>query len=818
MTNKMKRTTFFFMAMCVAFTVFQLHSSAAYSNSTENSFQIPVTLQDVWGRPLPDASFTVPSHIGARRVAISVPEVVRAEIPLMRAGGSSITHYYRLVEPTTSTIIIDNVTSETNPVFTFARITQPVRNIPRQPDRVPAQIVAPNPDGTLTYASWNTHDNTTRIGNPGRTLTGNTMPDFSRVGFREGLEEIPFLTEENSFVIRLEPNPTGDDTERIHAAIAKIGSQPVREHGFRGVVELAPGIFRISGEEGIQLNRSGVVLRGSGQGPDGTVIHYLHRPGVTAITHDWRNMAVGITVGTTDWRQTVQLSHQTAVVPGWYPVGTRRITLENADAFSAGDRIGLRRVPTLDWVNFMNMTMAAQWGFPTTDIPAEGAVPARNYALNFEHIIERIDGNHVYLQTPLVQGLHIPIDDEAFVSLINDETRVVNVGVENLRIKAMRESIETNDFNRGRTAIRIIGARDAFVRDITSVYFIFGAVNVYYNAANISVLNSSYLRPEVTYASARLYAFCVDGNPAIGNFSTQILFAGNYAQEARYEFVTGPAVGGPVVFIDGVGEQSRRGPQTHHRWAVGVLFDNIRMIDGGRFRIENRGAMGSGHGWAGANSVIWNVISEDILVARPPTAQNFIVGTGGILPNGHNFRAQGVESRDSTPEHEALVAAIREFHGDAHIENIRYTVEPISLYRAQVAYNQTGAYWNTAPNRPFLLRPMPDTTVEPNVAISGIHDKFASQVTIYINGRPIEAPLGNAANDFMFSLTANLTPGYHTIAATQTVNGIVSPLTAQRSVNVRNADGSYNNTPSGFVFNETNAARQNVVARQIPLR
>ena len=801
----MKRTTSLLIAICIAITLFNANAQP------NTSFDIPVTLQDVWGRPLPDASFTAPSHIGARNVTISVPEVVRAYIPQIRSGGRAMTFYYRLVEPVSSTLVIDVVTPETNPVFTFARIAQPVQNIPHQPDRVPAQIVAPNADGTLTYTAWNTHDNTTRIGNPGNTLTGNIMPDFSLVGFREGLEEIPFLTKENSFVIRLEPNATGDDTDRIHAAIAKVGNQPIREHGFRGVVELAPGIFRVSGEEGIQLNRSGVVLRGSGQGPDGTVIHYSHRPGESS-THEWRNVAVGITVGTTDWEQTVQLSHQTAVAPGWYPVGTRRITLENADAFTAGDRIRLRRVPTLDWVNFMNMTMTARWGFPTVDMPEEGAVPARNYAINFEHIIERIDGNHIYLQEPLVHGLHIPIDEEAFVSLINDETRIINVGVENLRIKATRENRVTSDITRGRTAIRVIGARDAFVRDISSVYFIFGAVNVYNNTANISVLNSSFLRPDVVYGTARLYAFCVDGNPTIGNFSTRVLFAGNYAQDARYEFVAGPAVGGPVVFTDGVGEQSRIGPETHHRWAVGILFDNIRMIDGGRFRIENRGNMGTGHGWAGANSVIWNVISDNVMVARPPTAQNFIVGTGGILPNGHNSRAQGVESAGSTPENHALVAAIREFHGDAHVENTNYTVEPISLFRAQAAYNQTGAYWNTVPNRPFLLRPMPDTTVEPNVAISGIHDKFASKVTIYINGKPIEAPLGNAENDFMFSLTANLTPGYHTIAATQTVNGVVSPLTAQRSVNVRNADGSYNNTPSGFVYNEGNAARQQVVA------
>ena len=40
----------------------------------------------------------------------------------------------------------------------------------------------------------------------------------------------------------------------------------------------------------------------------------------------------------------------------------------------------------------------------------------------------------------------------------------------------------------------------------------------------------------------------------------------------------------------------------------------------------NRGSMGSGHGWAGAQMVFWNCAAPLILVMQPPTAQNFAIG------------------------------------------------------------------------------------------------------------------------------------------------------------------------------------------------
>jgi len=743
----------------------------------------------------------------------------------------------------TFTLIVTPVQAEPHPGAPFSPTAAPIENQPIQPARVNATIVQPQEDGSLVYIPWVTHDSLAR-GVSGEDpelhrLEGNVLPDFSRVGFRENQEDLPFLTAAGGYYIHtLSPNLVGDDTARINAAITHVGAQPEQASGFRGVVELEAGVFRISGRDGILLNANGVVLRGSGQGPDGTVLAYTHRPGNAVHptnAHIFRNQATAITMGTNinetfgpnelgyfdaftfagaGKDTTLSHSNETAVVAGWYPVGSNTLTLPDGHGFQAGDRISLLRIPSRTHLDLMRLTTpSANWGFPTNNVNNNVGEPQLHYPLDFERVITAVNGNTITLNIPLMQGLNIPTDDTAIVRLIHENERVINVGIENLRIVAVREPGNLMSINRGRTAIRAIAVRDGFIRDTSSVFFPFAHTNIYHHATNISVLNNSYLSPAVVYHSARLYGFTVD-------HGTNTFFDGNYAQGARYEFVTGAATAGPHVFLDGVGEGSRIGPENHHRWAAGTLFDNIRMIEGntsilhasgaqnggrgviGRFRAEDRGGNGTGHGWTANTSMFWNVMSPDLMITRPPTGQNFVEGTSGIYTN-HNWRGQGGN---------AITNALRAMYGGgAHLMNIQNTVHPGSLFRAQWAYNYSGYYWNAVPNRPLLQRPAPETRVEETFTISGIHDMNAEAVYIYINGvLHGEATLGNATNRHVFSYTVTLTPGYHQIAAAQTVRGMVSHLTAQRSVNVLIAPGVQGTDPSGFVFTSENAATQNM--------
>lgn len=80
---------------------------------------------------------------------------------------------------------------------------------------------------------------------------GDTMPDFSRVGYRWGDVEIPSV----KVVKTLTPPRDGADaTGLIQEAIDRM-TEP-------GAILLKAGTYNVSGS--IHINRSGVVLRGEG--------------------------------------------------------------------------------------------------------------------------------------------------------------------------------------------------------------------------------------------------------------------------------------------------------------------------------------------------------------------------------------------------------------------------------------------------------------------------------------------------------------------------------------------------------------------------
>jgi hypothetical protein len=83
--------------------------------------------------------------------------------------------------------------------------------------------------------------------------------DFSYAGYGAGAG-LPLV---RGVALLVRPSG-GDDTALLRAAIAEAARLPRRADGMRGVVQLAPGRFRIAGQ--LRLDADGIVLRGS---PDG---------------------------------------------------------------------------------------------------------------------------------------------------------------------------------------------------------------------------------------------------------------------------------------------------------------------------------------------------------------------------------------------------------------------------------------------------------------------------------------------------------------------------------------------------------------------
>ncbi|GJJ73312.1 hypothetical protein EMPS_05670 [Entomortierella parvispora] len=193
---------------------------------------------------------------------------------------------------------------------------------------------------------------------------GNRIPDFSRVDGHVPLPIVPVL-------ITLQPSadPRINDRARIQKAIDWIATQPLQPFVLRdgqtviqtrGAVLLQAGIYRIQGA--LLLNKSGVVLRGEGNGPDGTVLM-----AVGQFKHDFivlNGMLDPKFQGTSEYLEwyggskvlspkdpyVVQDEDVTPLQDVYIPTGTTRLPVKDVRNFEVGGDIVVEREATQAWI------------------------------------------------------------------------------------------------------------------------------------------------------------------------------------------------------------------------------------------------------------------------------------------------------------------------------------------------------------------------------------------------------------------------------------------------------------------------------------
>jgi hypothetical protein len=114
----------------------------------------------------------------------------------------------------------------------------------------PPSPVAQGEDGKLHYQS---------------DSLGNRIIDFSHCGYMGGDRAIPQVP-----VAVVVPVKAGDATLRIQSALDYVATLPKDANGIRGSVLLEKGIHTVHG--GLLIKNSGIVLRGSGVGTNGTTL------------------------------------------------------------------------------------------------------------------------------------------------------------------------------------------------------------------------------------------------------------------------------------------------------------------------------------------------------------------------------------------------------------------------------------------------------------------------------------------------------------------------------------------------------------------
>jgi hypothetical protein len=204
--------------------------------------------------------------------------------------------------------------------------------------------------------------------------------------------------------------------------------------------------------------------------------------------------------------------------------------------------------------------------------------------------------------------------------------RLSHIGIENIRGVSFFNNQETlirdnkkyySDEDHCRTFIEIDDAKNVWVRKVTAQHFIDNCVEIQKGAKWVTVEDCSNLEMVSEIRGARRGAFQINGQLC--------LVQRCYAETGRHDFSFSSRVCGPNVFLycRAVGAYSNS--EAHHRWSTGGLFDNVNA----NLRVEDRQYLGTGHGWAGANYVIWNC-EGSLVCQQPPTAQNYAIGHVGI--------------------------------------------------------------------------------------------------------------------------------------------------------------------------------------------
>ncbi len=472
-------------------------------------------------------------------------------------------------------------------------------------NRPDAPGVSPGKDGRLVYQ-------------PDRR--GNRVPDFSHCGYQGGGAAIPDAP------VRIVVSPAkGDNGPRIQAAIDYVSHLPADAQGVRGAVLLLAGRHEIAG--GLHITTGGVVLRGQGQGPGGTVL---------VATGTDRRTLIRV-YGQADRHIVSEAPYP--VADAYVPVGASQLRLERTAGLHVGDTILVEHPSTAAWIAALGMDrFPAQYDGSWLDW-RPGTMDLR-----WDRVITRIDGDTITLDAPLTAALDTSLS-RAQVVVYRWPGRIRQVGVENLCCESAHDAGNPHDEEHSWMAVTMDAVRDAWVRQVTARHFAGAAVMLLEGCKAVTVTDCQSLQPVSEIGGYRRHTFYTSGQLT--------LFQRCRSEEGIHDFAAGFLAAGPNAFLECAAVRAHGFSGPIESWATGVLYDNV-TLDGGGLMLTNREVDAHGAGWAAANCVLWQCTAPVITCRRPPTAYNAAVGCWG------------------------------QFVGDGAWQSLNQFVKPASLYRAQL--------------------------------------------------------------------------------------------------------------------------------------
>ena len=227
----------------------------------------------------------------------------------------------------------------------------------------------------------------TAVPSPPEPVQIGDLFDFSRCGYKQGVEPIPFVLA----VITVRPGD-GDDTDLIQQAIDTVSARAPDANAFRGAVLLAEGEFQVNRH--LKISANGVVLRGSGN-------------------EETRILADGI-----DRRTLIRVEGAKPEEGSSYTVasaalraGDTQIELNNAMGLSVGDTVFIDRPASKPWIESLGMNSDTR-GFSSKMINwQEGSRVVR-----WDRTITDVSGNVITLDNPLTTEMSAAMQTQPTVT------------------------------------------------------------------------------------------------------------------------------------------------------------------------------------------------------------------------------------------------------------------------------------------------------------------------------------------------------------------------------------------------------------------
>jgi len=492
----------------------------------------------------------------------------------------------------------------------------------------------------------------------------------------------------------------GDNTANIQNAINAAGNLSPNGNGLRGVVLLNPGAYEMDGA--LTIAASGVVLRGSGNSTNGTVLNFYGT-----------NTGLSLNISGSSGANQVSGSSTYTITNAYVPLGATSFGLNSLSGLSVGTSIIISRPWTQTWIDAIGMSN--YW------------TPA-GHQNNAERAITAINGNVVTVDI----ALPTPIEQEWTTGVVypcTDSGRVQQCGVEDLCMVSIWGANTTGDTNGfGWTGVQFGNCKNCWARDLAFVGYGGEAINASGGAKWCTAQDCTFA-DGVNNGSARPGAFQIEGQMCLFQRLTGVSGFEHLLQSL--DEATGPNV---FLYCNATGANFDGGP--HRYWAVSLLTDN-EYGDIGNVHIVI--ITGGDNGWGAGYSLFYNCDVNNYTIQAPdlPFHYNWWIGGSG-------------ENTDPSTDAGTYDAA-------------GTTVAPASLYLEQLKERLGAAAVRNIGYQPFTIAAAPPVlfTVPGSNAVFtvtlGDPSSMSNTVALSVSGLPAGAGANFSANSVAGAGAATLT-------------------------------------------------------------